>query len=262
MGKMQRNTSTLWMNRVEDEGLNILQINIQKQMDNLSILLREKDCRKFDIIAIQEPPINPFSSIGNWRTHNPESMIFDVYMPNSDTAPLVCFLINKTTMDKNKISITGRAGVLVSLDTEVEIQGEQKLISIHNIYNPCHRQNNIQIERGPFAGLPIDSALPHLEESLRKRSYRENIVVGDFNLWHRHWFGDINTGGKEGRQAKKLVEQMQDHDLQLCIPPDPSGYNHEARKQIRLEQRYDDRSSLGQRASVEQRHEVRSVDEI
>lgn len=207
------------MNRTTEEGLSILQINAQKQLDNLSILLREKDCSTIDIIATQEPPINPFSSSGNWKTHNPNTAIFDTYLPNSETAPLVCFLINKTTMDKTKISITERAGILISLDTEVEVQGELKRVSIHNIYNPCHLQNNQRIERGPFAGLPIDSALPHLEEALSKRSERENIVVGDFNLWHKNWFGNTDTRGREGRQARKLAEQMQEHGLQLCIPP-------------------------------------------
>lgn len=98
------------------------------------------------------------------------------------------------------------------------MQGERSL-SIHNIYNPCHWQNDQQFARGPFTGIRIDSALPHLAEALSKRKDGENIVLGAFNHWHWKWFGSTSASSKEERRLRKRVAKMQEHDLQLCIPP-------------------------------------------
>lgn len=203
-----------------ENDLNILQINVRKQRDNMSILLREKDVSKIDVIAIQEPYIIEFGAKkGNWRTHNPFSALFDTYLPESDTHPMVCFLINKETMNKTKISITERAGLLLSLDTEIEINEEWRQISIHNLYNPNQLSHNKRIEAGIFQNIPIDSVLPHLETALNKRKERDNIVVGDFNLWHPKWFGRISMKNGPSLQARTLAKRMDEHDLKLCIPP-------------------------------------------
>ncbi|KAI1001722.1 hypothetical protein K3495_g6477 [Podosphaera aphanis] len=196
------------MSKEHEKVLSILQINMQKQLDNQSILPREKPCHNIDIIAIQEPAILPFSSKGNWKTHNPDTANFDTYMPNSDTAPLVCFFINRHTLDKTKISIIERAGLLVLLDTEVEANEEWRKISIHNVYNPCQHQNNRIIENGPFMGLPTESAISHLEIALKSREDRENIVLGGFNLWHKEWFGNISTRGRQNTYSRRLAKQM------------------------------------------------------
>ncbi len=91
----------------------------------------------FDIIAIQEPWVNPFMS----TTHHPAKDIFHLCYPtgDGDGHARVCFFVNKR-LDNTKWQFEQQTRDLCSLKIQFEEEGQMKgQLTIHNIYNPTQR---------------------------------------------------------------------------------------------------------------------------
>jgi hypothetical protein len=74
--------------------LNILQYNVRKSRDMvMASLLRDPRIHDFDLIAIQEPWKNPYTT----TTHHPVKNRFHLCYPTGDIGGIarVCFFINK-----------------------------------------------------------------------------------------------------------------------------------------------------------------------
>jgi hypothetical protein len=57
--------------------------------------------------------------------------------------------------------------------------------------------------------------------ALGKYKQNEQVVVGDFNLYHEHWFGSLPLpvhGSRKKAQVEALINIMRDHELELTLP--------------------------------------------
>jgi hypothetical protein len=195
--------------------LSILQYNVQKSYDVMNLLLRNKKSSEFDIIAIQEPWLNDHDQK---LTHNPSLGRFKAYMGGAGR-PLVAFLIN-SKINPTTIRVTGRSEHLCSLHITLTTGDGERTVTIHNIYNP-HQQGAVYTE-GRWEGVPTESAIPELDVALSKYNANDQVVVGDFNLYHESWFGDLPLpihGNRKRAQAEALINIMGSNDMQLTLPP-------------------------------------------
>lgn len=196
--------------------LAIIQYNVQKQHTVMWTLLRDPLITNYDIIAVQEPWIAK-----NGRTHNPNGF-YAVYMyepKDKADRPKVCFLVNTQKIRRETIRVTSRGPTVCTLHIKVDIDGAEKEISIHNVYNPCTQSRKTRYTEGRWEGISEDSALPHLDLALDKFSANEQVVVGDFNLEHLDWFGDKPCFPKERKQTTFLREMMEEYGLTLALEP-------------------------------------------
>ena len=69
--------------------LNILQYNVHKRKDIMALLVGSQDARVYDILAIQEPWLNPFHPATYYPSSSPFVLAFGTQSKRS------CLLINK-----------------------------------------------------------------------------------------------------------------------------------------------------------------------
>lgn len=178
--------------------LSIRQYNVRKSKNKvMASLLQDKKIIHYDILAIQKPWRNPFMNI----THNPIPQHFELaYKDNRKMQ--VCFFINKH-LPNSCWTVFHHSPNAASL--EVKEQGSERILCIHNIYNPI-----LTIE-------PTNSAIPTLQTMLQRQQEREHIVVGDFNLHHPHWGGRNITN--QDHEAEELLLLLDEHCLGLLFQP-------------------------------------------
>ena len=179
--------------------LRILQYNVNHGKESTQApLLRDTNIQDFDILAIQEPWRNPFTT----TSYNyPRSEFYLVY-PNHKLAR-VCFYVNKR-LDLASWTVTTHSQDLQTLTIRYEDEGEQKAIDIHNIYNPSPTSYSSQ-EQGTLAILR--NALETTVDS------RNHIVLGDLNLHHPLWSG--NERLTQHNAADLLIDLAHDANLEL-----------------------------------------------
>ena len=138
-------------------------------------LLRDTNVQDFDILAIQEPWRNPFAI----TSYNYSQSEFHLAYPDRQLAR-VCFYINKR-LDLASWTVTTHSKDLQTLTVRYEDKGEQKIIDVHNIYNPSPTSYSSQ-EQGTLATLR--NVLEATADSVKY------IILGDLNLHHPLWSGN------------------------------------------------------------------------
>ena len=204
-----------------NQHLKILQYNVQKSYPVMAALLRDPKVLQYDVLAIQEPWLNTYDQR---RTHNPTQGHFSVFMNNTVDRPLVCFFI-RNDIAKSRVRVNGSGAYFATLQIQPHIsldasQGTSEVISIHNLYNPrCTKRPEV-FSSGTFEGVSINSVLPMLESAVQDES-KQHVVVGDFNLHHPAWAGtdDLPSNRYKGLEPKILIDMMDRHRLELCLPP-------------------------------------------
>ncbi len=202
------------MSAQKQSTLSILQYNVQKSYAVMNLLLRNKSAWKFDIIAIQEPWINNYDEKA---THNPSQGRFKAYLANADR-PLVCFFIN-SKINPNSVRITGRGPNLSSTHITIATGDGEKTVTIHNIYNPQIHSDTFT--EGRWEGIPQESAIPELDLALKKFEENDQLVVGDFNVYHEDWFGNLpmpECPQSKRAHAEALRTTMAEHGMELALP--------------------------------------------
>ena len=120
-------------------------------------------------------------------THNPIPETFHLVFPHDtrDEPARVCFVINKRldSTTWKAIDYTRDIYTLTIKYSETEEEG-YKEIAIHNVYNLVQRTENRR------------SSLPVLQKALQEHQHSEQMILGDFNLYHEYW------GGSEPRRAE------------------------------------------------------------
>ncbi len=191
----------------ETDCLSILQYNCMKSKDIvMATLLRDSATWQHSIIAIQEPWINPFSSI----THHPIRDRFELLYPEAnltgepEAAARVCFFVNKK-IAATEWTFTQHSLNLVTLHLKFKASGdlETRRINVHNVYNS-----------GPNMNIRGTRTLAKLNDALRVNG--EHIVVGDFNLHHPLWAGEDYH--HQHAEANEMIEIVEEHSLQLILP--------------------------------------------
>jgi exonuclease III len=184
--------------------LRILQHNVNHGKETtLASLLREPECKEFDILAIQEPWRNPFTTTGyNTQT----SGFYLVYPPF--LLSRVCFYINKR-LDTSKWTVTNHSEDIQTLTIKTEATGTQieEVLQIHNVYNPSPASYSSK-EPGT-----IETLRKILETSVSETNH---VVVGDFNLHHPLWCSIERLTRHEA--ADILLDVAYNHSLELVTP--------------------------------------------
>ncbi|GKT52007.1 uncharacterized protein ColSpa_12188 [Colletotrichum spaethianum] len=166
----------------------------------MATLLRDPRIDDYDILAIQEPWINPY----NATTHHPAKDRFHLCYPSNREEGLarVCFFVNKK-LDHLKWQFKEHSKDLCTLTLGFNV-GRNTEVAIHNIYNPQNQDNDRM------------RSLQQLRKTLEAKHHIEQIVVGDFNLYHELWGGSEIR--KPDAEARELIELMEDFDLINQLP--------------------------------------------
>ncbi|KAH7563672.1 hypothetical protein BM1_00719 [Bipolaris maydis] len=174
----------------------------------MASLLRDPGIYDFDIIAIQEPWKNPYTT----TTHHPAKDKFHLCYPTSHTGGVarVCFFINKK-IDQLRWRFEERTRDICSIiiDPKDDQQEEERLV-IHNVYNPPKTSSNRQ------------SVLPQVREALRQYHTDEQILLGDFNLHHPLW-GGLNREVAD-LESEDLIDIIGECALHNTLPPGTTTY--------------------------------------
>ena len=184
--------------------LSILQYNVHKSRDMvMASMLRDPRIHEYDILAIQEPWRNPFAA----TTHHPAKDVFHLCCPGEEEAgpARVCFFINKR-LDHKKWQFKEHNRDICSLAIEIDDdQQERQHLIIHNIYNPARRSES------------NSTVLTDVRTILHNNEFREQILVGDFNLHHPMW-GGANVRYTDPESAD-LLAIMEDFNLGSTLLP-------------------------------------------
>jgi exonuclease III len=157
-------------------------------------LLADPRTYEFDIIALQEPWINPHQR----TTYCPSAAPFHLVFPPEKGR--CCFLINKK-LDTAAWEPSFPSPDLCTL--RLETRGHK--LWIHNVYSP---------PPGSYSNTSYETPIPGLAGQLEQDG--EHIVLGDFNLHHPLWCGPRNPATHKA--ADTLVDTLQQYDLSLTLP--------------------------------------------
>jgi hypothetical protein len=174
--------------------LQILQWNVQKSKNKAMSPLLDSGSQTYDIIAIQEPWLNPFTH----TTYCPRQCNYHLVFPENGR-PRTCLLINKdiprsqwtagATPDYCWVRLTTASGTY----------------TIHNIYSETPLSHVTQEWNSPvtevLAGISPDE---------------HHLIVGDFNLHHEAWGGQRVP--QNHAAATHLLNIIDNKDLSLLLP--------------------------------------------
>ena len=171
--------------------LTILQYNVNRSKDiAMAQFLRDPAVLAADIIAIQEPWINPYKD----NTHHPAKQTHELLWPSegeTGARARVCMFVSK--------KIGGWTHFAHSADVqELRLRTEIGEVRIMNVYN----------KQGKWDGLNLLRSLV-----VNKDTY---LIVGDFNLHHPVWGGDDS---EEDAEAEELLMLMDSAGLDCWLEP-------------------------------------------
>jgi hypothetical protein len=180
--------------------LNILQYNVHKRKDIMALLVSSPAAQKYDILAIQEPWVNPFQPATYCPSSSPFLPVFGTKSKRS------CLLINKK-LDPNHWET-----LVSSLDLcSIRLSYGNDTTWVHSAYSqpPC----SYSIEASQY-----NNPLELLSQLYQDYPDHQHITVGDFNLHHPLWTS-IQTPTAH-TAADRLVEiTIEAGACQLLTPP-------------------------------------------
>ena len=142
--------------------IRVLQWNVQKSKTGAMIPLLHGDTPDYDIIAVQEPWLNPQLQ----TSYCPRSCQYDLAFPTEGRAR-TCILINKRLLPNRWMTGTSPDYCWIRIEIETEP------MTIHNIYSetpPSYQTRN------------WNTPIPQLRDALQQPG--QHLIVGDFNLHH------------------------------------------------------------------------------
>jgi exonuclease III len=158
---------------MSNTSLRILQYNVNHGKDaTLVPLLQDTRVHEFDILAIQEPWRNPFTT----TSYNPQDAPFHLAYPPKALSR-VCVYINKR-IHPNSWMITHHSEDAQTITIRYGPDGNRRTVQVHNIYNPSPSSYSSQ-----------DQGTLGILRNCLQQPADNHIVVGDFNLHHPLWSG-------------------------------------------------------------------------
>ena len=158
--------------------LKIIQYNVQKSKSGvMTPLVYSKS--QYDVIAIQEPWLNPYMQ----ATYCPANCPYTAIFPSTRRAR-TCFLITKAI---SVLSWSYDQSLLTPDYCQITFQLPTGRLTIHNIYSPTPPSINATESESP---------IPAMLQSIQNNN-SDHLVVGDFNLHHEMWGG--RWGGASSR---------------------------------------------------------------
>jgi exonuclease III len=162
----------------------------------IATLLRDPKIQEYDILALQEPWRNLFTS----TTYNPISHSFHLCFPkdSKESPARVCFFVNRK-LDPNSWRFTEYTRDLTMLDITIQTPNANTIskIVIYNVYNP------------PRSSDHRESCLLYLRTALTVYDGEEQIILGDFNLYHELWGSSTTRTDPESDELIDIIEEFQ-----------------------------------------------------
>jgi len=175
--------------------LRVLQYNVQKSKNGVMIPVLEGQHAPYDVIAFQEPWLNPYVD----TTYCPRSCQYNLVFSQQGRAR-TCLYINKHIP----------LGRWTSRQTPdhcwVRIEFETGSITIHSVYSETPETHDTT-----EWNTPIHQVLRAIQEP------GQHLVLGDFNLHHPAWGGPAVSRLHAG--ATPVVQHIQSGLLDLLLEP-------------------------------------------
>ena len=148
---------------LKNDTLFILQYNVNNSKIQIMISLFEiENIDKYDILIIQKLWKNSFQNTINNKLKQQFELL---YMSNEITK--ICLFVNKK-IEKTTYSHTFYNKNLISLRIQIT---NNKIINVHNIYNSCKNNNDINV---------ISNFVNAFENEINEK----HVVIENFNLHH------------------------------------------------------------------------------
>src|SRR6266487_5794455 len=147
--------------------IQVLQYNIQKSKNRVMVPLLEGNHKLYDIIAIQEPWLNPYNSTTYCLCSCQYNLIF-----SQTSRARTCILVNKQIPIAKWHSGQEPDYCWIRLDLE------SGPVTIHNIYSETPESYDTTAWNTP---------IPKVLEAINAPG--RHLVVGDFNLHYTIWGG-------------------------------------------------------------------------
>ena len=178
--------------------LQVLQYNVHKRSDVMSLLLGSPVAQRFDIIAIQEPWINTRQNTTHCPAASPFTLVWSE--PNSRS----CLFVNKA-IDPSRWEQRITSRDLCSVNIKMS-EGE---LWIHSVYAqpPGSHATRAEEYTNPFSDL---------RELLEEQGNTRHIVVGDFNVHHPLWSGVCLPTAHSA--AETLISSLYKNGCQSITP--------------------------------------------
>lgn len=180
-----------------------------------------------DIIALQEPHINPFGntvSARDWTTIFPTTHSKEP----AKTRSIILIRSSMVTDTWSQIDIDSED------ITAIEIRGDWGKLAIFNTYIDCEHDRALEeLAR-------VSKAYEGVSRFNERHQQKHIIWLGDFNRHHPHWDdpSDIRLFTREAtRSAEILINLIAEAGLDLALPPQKSTHRHNVTKKwTRLDQ--------------------------
>jgi hypothetical protein len=190
--------------------LRILQYNVRRSKDIvMAPLLRDPAILRYDIIAIQEPWINPYE----YNSHNPISSLFTLWLPKQgDKPPGVAFYINKR-LDHSLVSFTSHTSHLATIAVTYSTGNiNTNTIHIHNVYNQPPDEKPTSTLR------ELEAIVKRIRTSPKSKNH-EQLLVGDFNMEGPEWAADdLGDRGSARQGLPYFRELLATENLEIVLP--------------------------------------------
>jgi hypothetical protein len=145
--------------------LYILQYNVQKSKDRVLVPLLDGRHAPYDIIAVQEPWLNPFTA----TTYCPRSCLYTLVFPQQGRA--------RTSIYVNKqIPLAQWHSGSEPDYCWVKLELESGPLTIHNVYSEALES---------YRTTECNTLIPQVLEAVQTPG--RHLIVGDFNLHHTMW---------------------------------------------------------------------------
>jgi len=175
--------------------LRILQYNVQKSKDGVLVPLIDGNHAPYDIIAVQEPWLNPCVA----TTYCPRSCPYTLVFPQQGRAR-TCIYINK------QIPLAQWHSGSEPDYCWVRLELETGPLTIHNLYSETPES---------YETIVWNTPIPQVLEATQ--SPGRHIVVGDFNLHHTMWGGQRVSKNHAG--AAQVISCLRTKQLNLLVEP-------------------------------------------
>src|ERR1700716_576332 len=180
--------------------LQILQYNMHKRKDIMALLVNSPDAQNYDILAIQEPWVNPFHP----ATYCPSSSPFIPVFGNQSKRS--CLLVNRK-LNPNCWEAHISGPDLCS----IRLHNHNETVWVHSTYS--QPPGSFSIEASQY-----NNPLELLHQLFNDHPDHQHITVGDFNLHHPLWAGIHAPAAHTA--ADRLIEVMiEESTAQLLTPP-------------------------------------------
>ena len=209
IGNNAHNTLSIWQQNVNKS------CTCQHALISSTVLAKQS----IDIVALQEPPINPF---GNTIASRDWIPVYPTTHTKEPSKTHSIFLIRNNILTENWKQVDFPSGDV----TVIQINGPWGELTIYNVYNDCN--NNDTIHK-----LGRHNQDQETDPRRNTNSTKHILWLGDFNRHHPHWDDPSDTRlftKLAMSNAEILISAVADAGLDLALPSGIPTHLHNVTK--------------------------------